>query len=63
MMEYRIVGLKDLTEKLIPFLDSYPLKTSKINDYNKFKKIVEMCYKKEHLTINGLNTIQSLISL
>lgn len=61
MMEYRIVGLKDLTEKLIPFLNSYPLKTSKLYDYNKFKTILEMCNKKEHLTLNGLNTIRSLI--
>ena len=61
MMEYKIAGLKDLTDKLIPFLNSYPLKTSKLNDYNKFKTIVEMCNKKEHLTINGLNKIRSLI--
>jgi hypothetical protein len=60
MMEYRIVGLNDLNQILIPFLETYPLKSSKFYSYKKFKAVLELCIKKEHLTVEGLEKIRAL---
>lgn len=59
-MRYQITGIKEIQNTLIPFLDQYPLLTSKHLNYLDFKKAVEIIANKEHLTTKGLETLRIL---
>lgn len=59
-MRFQITGIKDLTNILIPFLDSHPLLTSKFLNYQDFKKAVELVNNKKHLTAEGIEQLKYL---
>ena len=62
LYKYCVRNRKDLEEKIIPFFEKYPLRsTSKRNDFERFKEIIEMMKKGEHLTISGLQKIARII--
>lgn len=51
---------KDLIEKVIPFFDQNPIFSGKNNDYMKFKEIVSLISKGEHLNELGFEKILSI---
>jgi len=55
--EIRIRNLDCLKNKIIPFFDKYPLHTKKKYDFLKFKKIIKLMEKEEHLTEEGIERI------
>jgi hypothetical protein len=55
-----VLKFKDISEKLIPFFDKYPIKGVKALDYSDFKKVVLLMNRKTHLTEQGLSEIQSI---
>jgi hypothetical protein len=55
-----VVGFKDMTHYLFPFLDHYSLQAKKSKVYRLFKKIVTMYLKKKHLTDSGYKKIIEL---
>lgn len=63
MLKYCVRSIIDLREKIIPFFESNRLKTYKSKDFTIFKRIVEIIYKKKHLSEKGLKKIAHLISL
>jgi hypothetical protein len=42
---------------VIPHFNQHPLITQKQVDFELFKQVVEICAKKEHLTMEGLQKI------
>ena len=50
----------DLTGKLIPLFQKYPLKETKLLDYLDFIKVIELMKNKDHLTVNGLDKIRKI---
>lgn len=61
MQEFRVVGIADCVNKIIPFFESYgPLLTQKQKDFELFRDVVYICAKKEHLTESGLERIMNL---
>lgn len=56
---YIISSIKDLN-KLILYLDKYPLLTQKSADLFLFKQIINLMNNKAHLTVEGLNQIVNL---
>jgi hypothetical protein len=59
---FSIESLFDLTEKIIPFFEKYPLKGSKAKDFEDFKIVVELMKVGAHLTTSGLNQIRKIKS-
>ena len=59
---WRVRNLKNLSEVIIPFFDKYPLRSQKALDYMKFRKVVMMMLKGEHLIQDGLARIVKLAS-
>jgi hypothetical protein len=59
-VEYRIAKIDDLLNIIIPHFDKYPLQSSKLIDYNLWKKCLTLIAKKEHLTYLGLAKIVSI---
>ena len=51
---------RDLSMKVIPFFDRYPLHTVKKNDFESFKRVVEMMNSELHLSTDGFKEIVSV---
>ena len=58
-MNYSICSIKDLN-KLVFYLEKYPLLTQKAADLFLFKQIINIINNKAHLTVEGLNQIVNL---
>ena len=60
IMVYRVRAQKDLLESIIPFFEKHTLKSVKNINFKKFRKVLLMIDKSEHLTIEGIQTIQKI---
>ena len=56
-IQFRVTSLQDLTLKVLPHFDKYPLITQKQADFELFKQAVEILCCKEHITIEGINKL------
>lgn len=63
LYRYCVRNREDLTCKVIPFFEKYPLLTAKSNDYGIFAEVVGMMNKGEHLTEDGFAKIQKLAAM
>ncbi len=61
-MAYRVRSLSHLSQIIIPFFMKHSLKTKKRVDFEKFRDVILMMEKKEHLTTEGLAVIRKIIS-
>lgn len=56
-----IVGrLSDLTVKMIPFFETYPILGVKAKDFEDFKQVVKLMNSATHLTLEGLEQIRQI---
>ncbi len=55
--KYEVRSLRDLNSIIIPHFEKYLLKTSKLEDFRKFKIICEMMKMNSHLSSHGINEI------
>jgi hypothetical protein len=60
--EYIVTKFADITNKILPFFDKYPLVGAKRQDYLDFKRIAELMKEKAHLTTEGLEQIKQIKS-
>lgn len=58
--DYKVTKVDDLVDKIIPFLNKYPVIGVKSEDFKDFCKVVEMIKNKEHLTVSGLDQIRKI---
>lgn len=56
-VDFSVTGFSDLTSKVIPFLNQYPILGQKSSDFKDFSKIAELMKDKKHLTQKGLEEI------
>ena len=56
--DFVVTNFSDISEKIIPFFDKYPLEGSKNLDFRDFCKIAEIVKSKDHLTVSGLEKIR-----
>ena len=56
---FRVKKIDDLHSIIIPFFKEYPLKTTKVQNFNIFAKIIAKMIKKNHLTIDGFYEIMN----
>lgn len=59
-VDLRVTKILDVTEKIIPLLEEYPLQGVKAEDYLCFKEIAFLIKNKEHLTPEGVDKIKQL---
>ena len=55
---FRIEKFKDLTDKVIPYFDKYPIIGVKSQDFEDFKRVTELMKNRAHLTYEGLDQIK-----
>jgi len=58
--QYRVRSTKDLLNTIIPFFLKHPLKTIKNIEFLKFRDILLLMEKKEHLTLEGIEKIRKI---
>ena len=59
-VDYIVIKFTDLTEKILPFFEKYPLFGVKSKDFEDFKQVVKLMQNKAHLTEEGLNQIRQI---
>ena len=60
--QYLVTIFSDINDKIIPFLNEYPLLGTKKDDYLDFLQIAELIKSKAHLTNEGLEKIKFIQS-
>ena len=60
MAIYTVTKFTDLTLKIIPFFDRYPLPGNKALEFADFKSVVELMKNKDHLSAQGLEQIRNI---
>lgn len=58
----QIENFTDISEKIIPFFDKYPILGIKSLDFEDFKKVCLIVKSKKHLTPDGIKTILEIKS-
>ena len=61
-MAYRVRSLDHLRQYIIPFFERYSLRSKKKLDFLKFRKVVMLIDRKEHLTKEGIEKIRIIVS-
>lgn len=59
-VEYKISSFSEIVDKLIPFLEKYPLRAKKKYSYQCFLEAVELFKGKEHLTEEGIEKLRTI---
>ncbi len=59
-MAWRVRDRQQLLERIVPFFMKHSLKTKKKVDFLKFRKVLLLMEKGEHLTPEGLEKIQAI---
>ena len=62
-MAYRVRSLDHLNQQIIPFFDKHPLKSRKRVDFAKFRRILQLMTKKEHLESEGIEKIRAIAKM
>ncbi len=58
--KYKVSNIKDISTKVIPFFQKYPLQAKKKKSFALFKKVAKLILQKKHLTIDGIEKVKSL---
>ena len=61
-MAYRVRSLDHLNQKVVPFFERHPLKSKKRIDFMKFRKILQLMNRGEHLKSEGIEQIRAMAS-
>lgn len=56
-VKYKVSNFTDISSKIIPFFEKYPLQAKKQNQFKKFCLAAEIISRKEHLTSEGIERI------
>ena len=59
-VDLHVAKLSDLTGKVLPLLEKYPIEGVKFQDYCDFIKVVELVKNKSHMTTEGLSQIRKI---
>ncbi len=61
-MAYRVRSLEHLLKRIVPFFEKHPLKSKKRVDFIRFRRILLMMERNEHLTMEGIEKIRRIAS-
>ncbi len=61
-MAYRVRNAAHLRERVLPFFEKHPLKSKKRLDFLKFRKVLLLMERGEHLTPEGIQRIRAIAS-
>ncbi len=60
-MAFRVRGVAHLADRVIPFFEKHDLKTKKRVEFLKFRRVILLMLRGEHLTAQGLEEIRRIV--
>ena len=60
MYRYYVGRFADLRDVIVPFFQEHQLRTSKQDNFEKFKRVLRLMEERKHLTISGLIEIAEI---
>ncbi len=60
MYRYYVGRFADLRDVIVPFFQEHPLRTSKQDNFEKFKRVLRLMEERKHLTLPGLMEIAEI---
>lgn len=57
---FQVMNFSDVTDIIIPFFEKYRIRGQKSLDFEDFKKVVDICKRKDHLTPEGIREIMNI---
>ena len=60
VLEYRATKVSDISEKILPFFQKYPIIGVKSKDFQDFCRVVKLMEVRAHLTQEGVDEIRSI---
>jgi len=57
LYRWNVRSQADLVTRIIPFFEQYPLRTAKKDEFLKFREVLHMMIRREHLSVDGLRRI------
>ena len=60
VVDFKITKFSDLTNKIIPFFQKYPIIGVKVLDFADFMKVAELMSDNKHLTLEGVDQIRKI---
>lgn len=60
IVDFQVTKFSDVTEKIIPFFDKYPVLGVKQENFEDFCKVAELMKEGVHLTKEGLEQIRKI---
>ncbi len=61
-MAFRVRALEHLAERVVPFFEKHHLRTRKRVEFLKFRRVILLMQRGEHLTAQGLEEIRDIAS-
>ncbi len=58
--KFKVSNIKDITQKVIPFFQDFPLQAKKKHSFKTFCEVAKLMLNKQHLTASGINEIRAL---
>jgi hypothetical protein len=62
-MAFRVRGQENLLTRIVPFFVKHPLKSKKRVDFERFRRVLLMMERGDHLTDEGLEKIRSIAGM
>ncbi len=59
-MAYRVRGFDHLTQHIVPFFLRHPLRTGKRQDFDKFRRVLDLMKQGTHLQAEGIDRIREI---
>ena len=60
LIVYAVFRGTDLRDKIVPFFDANPLRTAKLEEFRRIKRVLELMDQRWHLTVDGLRRIAEI---
>lgn len=60
ILELQVEKFSDITEKIIPFFNKYPIRGVKLQDFEDWCRVAEIIKSQNHLTSEGLDQIRDI---
>lgn len=59
-VKFKVSNFTDISQKVIPFFQRYPLQAKKRLQFEKFCQVAELIKSRQHLTLAGIEQIRAL---
>ena len=61
LARWAVRSRRELTERIVPFFETNPLRTAKAGEFIRFARVLELMEARRHLSVSGLSEIAHIV--